>query len=116
MRIFILLAILLMAAPSTAWAQAASPTADPALYAVNSAALASAISLCTAKHGELRQGSPGQQCFNQARNVLANFELRRRSQEIASRCDDTATFNTCLTPEIARLVFALSTEFGKHGL
>lgn len=115
MRTYILLAALCMA-PFASRAQTTSPTAEPALYATNSAALASAISHCTAKHGELRQGSPGQQCFNEARNVLANFELRRRSQDIASRCNDPAAFNTCLTPEIAKLVFALNAEFRKQGL
>lgn len=103
-------------------AQAAEPGRTPAdtgqssLYAVNAAALASAMTYCETRHGGLQRGSAGAACFSEARNVLAAHGLMQRSEEVAARCNDPATFNTCLTPEIARLVRALNTEFKRKGL
>lgn len=94
----------------------AMDTERSSLYAVNAAALASAMTYCEARHGGLQRGSAGEECFSKARNVLAEFGLRRRSQEVAQRCSDPETFNTCLTPEVASLVRALTTEFRNKSL
>ncbi|MEL1263512.1 hypothetical protein [Pseudoxanthomonas putridarboris] len=94
---------------------AAGP-ANPSLYAVNSAAIASAMTYCSTRHGNLLAGSPGAACFTRARNILAGYGLKRVSQDIDARCNDPQTFNTCLTPEIGRLVHALNAEFQKQGL
>lgn len=94
----------------------ATDTRQSALYAVNAAALASAMTYCETRHGGLQQGSAGAQCFSKARSVLAGFELRQKSEEVGKRCGDPATFNTCLTPEIARLVVALNAEFRSKGV
>ncbi|WP_349986012.1 hypothetical protein ABRP17_007145 [Stenotrophomonas sp. WHRI 8082] len=94
----------------------AADTSEGALYAVNAAALAAAITHCTARHGELQQGSPGAACFVRARGILGTFGLKQRSTEVASRCKDPAQFNTCLTPEIARMTHALNAEFAKSGI
>ena len=102
-----------VAAPFTA---IAADTREGALYAVNAAALAAAITHCTARHGELQQGSAGAACFNRARGILGTFELKQRASEVAARCQDPASFNTCLTPEIARMTYALNREFDKAGI
>lgn len=94
----------------------AADTSEGALYAVNAAALAAAITHCTARHGELQQGSPGAACFVRARGILGTFGLKQRSLDVASRCKDPAQFNTCLTPEIARMTHALNQEFAKSSL
>lgn len=94
----------------------ATDTEQSSLYAVNAAALASAISYCTARHGGLQRGSAGAECFAEARSVLAEFDLRRWSREVGTRCSDPASFNTCLTPEIARLAHALNAEFAGKAL
>ncbi len=94
----------------------ASTIAQPSLYAVNAAALASAMTFCSTKYNGMMQGSPGATCFAKARLVLANFELKRRSEEIDAACSDPAKFNTCLTPQIGRLVYALNAEFAKQAL
>jgi len=108
-----MLAALSLAAPGNA---GAADTRDGALYAVNAAALAAAITHCTARHGELQQGSPGAACFMRARGILGTFGLKQRSTEVAARCQDPASFNTCLTPEIARMTHALNQEFAKAGI
>lgn len=94
----------------------AADTSEGALYAVNAAALAAAITHCTARHGELQQGSAGAACFNRARGILGTFGLKQRSTDVAARCQDPAKFNTCLTPEIAKMTFALNQEFAKSGI
>lgn len=94
----------------------AADTSEGALYAVNAAALSAAITHCTARHGELQQGSPGAACFMRARGVLGTFGLKQRSLEVAARCKDPVQFNTCLTPEIARMTHALNKEFAKNAL
>lgn len=94
----------------------ASGIAQPSLYAVNAAAIASAMTYCSTKYDGMTQGSPGAACFSRARVVLANFELKRRSQEIDAACSNPDEFNTCLTPQIGRLVYALNAEFAKQQL
>jgi hypothetical protein len=89
---------------------------SPSLYAINSAALASAMTYCSTKHGNLLTGSPGQACFAKARQILASYGLKKVSAEVDARCNDPATFNTCLTPEVGKLVYALNAEFVKQDL
>ena len=109
---------LLLCVSATAGAQtppqAAKPS--PSLYAINSAGLASAMTYCSTKHGNLLTGSPGHACFTKARQVLAEHGLKKVSAEVDARCSDPTTFNTCLTPEVGRLVYALNAEFVKRGL
>ena len=109
---------MLLCLSATAGAQAPAPAAkpSPSLYAINSAALASAMTYCSTKHGNLLTGSPGHACFTKARQVLAEYGLKKVSAEVDARCSDPTTFNTCLTPEVGRLVYALNTEFVKRGL
>ena len=109
---------LLLCVSATAGAQtppqAAKPS--PSLYAINSAGLASAMTYCSTKHGNLLTGSPGHACFSKARQVLAEYGLKKVSADVDARCNNPATFNTCLTPEVGRLVYALNAEFVKRGL
>ena len=42
--------------------------------------------------------------------------MKKVSADVDARCNNPATFNTCLTPEIGRLVYALNAEFVKRGL
>ncbi len=107
---------LLAATLAFASAGATAATPGPALYSVNSAAIASAMTYCSTKYGNLQQGSPGQACFVRARGILAAYGLREVASGIESRCQDPNTFNTCLTPEIGRLVYALNAEFVKQKL
>lgn len=119
-----LLAIALLLACATASAQVAqapakvggSHQASPSLYAVNAAALASAMTYCSTRHGNLQAGSAGQACFVKARQILAGWGLKKTSADVDARCSDPATFNTCLTPEVGRLVYALNAEFVKQAL
>lgn len=104
------------AAASAQTVPAPASKASPSLYAINSAALASAMTYCSTKHGNLLTGSPGQACFMKARQVLASYGLKRVSADVDGRCSDPATFNTCLTPEVGKLVYALNAEFVKQGL
>lgn len=116
----LLVPALLLLACATATAQTATrpppPRLSQSLYAVNSAALASAMTYCSTRHGNLLNGSPGQACFVKARQILANWGLKKLSAEVDARCNDPATFNTCLTPEVGKLVYALNAEFVKQGL
>ena len=112
-----LAAALLLATCGSAVAQVAAPTRpSPSLYAINSAALASAMTYCSTKHGNLQTGSPGQACFVKARQILANYGLKKISADVDASCADPATFNTCLTPQVGKLVYALNAEFVKQGL
>ena len=121
-RLVAVLAIAVLATAGTASGQVAPPQAapgpapGPALYAVNSAALASAMTFCSTKYGNLAAGSPGQACFSKARQLLANWGLKKTSADVEARCNNPATFNTCLTPEVGKLVYALNAEFVKQGL
>lgn len=111
-----LVAALAMWMGASAAAASGSDTRQAALYAANAAALSAAMTWCEARHGELRRGSAGEECFQKARGVLGGFGLDKWAGEIAARCSDMATFNTCLTPEIARLVRALNEEFRRRQL
>lgn len=112
-----LILALLLGTSTTAVAQIAAPAkASPSLYAVNSAALASAMTYCSTKYGNLLTGSPGQACFVKARQALVDHGLKKVSSDVDARCNNPTTFNTCLTPEIGRLVYALNAEFVKRGL
>lgn len=110
-----LLAVGAAASAQTAPAPA-PPRISPSQYAINSAALASAMTYCSTKHGNLLAGSRGQACFIKARQILANYGLKKVSADVDGRCSNPTTFNTCLTPEVGRLVYALNAEFVKQGL
>jgi len=86
------------------------------VYAINAAALASAITYCSTRHGDLLNGSPGQACFVKARQILAGWGLKKIAAEVDAACSDPATFNTCLTPQVGKLVYALNAEFVKQRL
>lgn len=105
------LPLLLLIGAAGAQDRQAVDTRQSALYAVNAAALATAMTHCDVRHGGLQRGSKGAECFAEARGTLSSFGLDRWAGEIGGRCGDPATFNTCLTPEIARLVHALNAEF-----
>lgn len=116
-------AVLLLAAfiALPAAAQSARPTATPStgavsasLYAVNAASLATAMTYCMKMHGPLRVGSRGETCFREARNLLARYGLRTHAERIDRTCQDPAQFNTCITPEIGRLVMELNTHFDER--
>jgi len=115
-RILPALALVLIAA--TAGAQVAAPRsrASHSLYAVNSAALASAMTYCSTRHGSLAAASAGQACFAKARQVLAGWGLKKTAADVETACNDPATYNTCLTPQVGKLVYALNAEFAKQGL
>ena len=115
----LLMIALLLGLHGAALAQVPTPApakSSPSLYAVNAAALASAMTYCGTRHGNLLTGSPGQACFVKARQVLARWELKKVSAEVNATCSDPTTFNTCLTPEIGKLVYALNAEFVKQAL
>ena len=86
------------------------------VYAVNAAALASAMTYCSTRHGDLLNGSPGQACFVKARQILAGWGLKKIAADVDATCGDPATFNTCLTPQVGKLVYALNAEFVKQRL
>ena len=102
----------------TATAQVAAPgtRSSHSLYAINSAALASAMTYCSARHGSLVAGSAGQACFVKARQVLARWGLKKTAADVEAACSEPATYNTCLTPQVGKLVYALNAEFAKQGL
>jgi hypothetical protein len=102
-----------LAAPGAAQSGSIAP---PSRYAVNSAALATAMTWCRTRHGALTEGSQGAACFSRARGVLAGLGLEQHAQRIDAACSDDATFNTCLTPHIGRLVHALHAEFERLAL
>lgn len=91
-------------------------TSHASTYATNAAALASAMTYCEARHGVITTGSASARCFSAARGLLPAFNLNKRSQDIARQCNDLAVFNTCVTPEIAKLVRALNAEFRTSNL
>lgn len=94
----------------------ASAIAEPSVYAVNAAALASAMTYCATRHDNLTQGSPGAECFAKARRMLAELKLATWSGAIDRKCTDDTTYNQCITPEIGRLVFSLNDAFKSRGL
>ncbi len=95
-------------------AHTAAPS--PSVYAINSAALATAMTYCSTRHGNLLSGSAGQACFVKARQRLANRGLKKVAAEVDARCHEPATFSTCLTPEVGKLVYALNAEFTQQAL
>ena len=110
-------ALLALVVGRPAWAQntadaASSPGAS--LYAVNAAALATAMTYCMRVHGPLRVGSRGETCFREARNLLARYGLKERAARIDGSCTDRTQFNTCITPEIGRLVMELNAHFDER--
>lgn len=113
-------AVLLASCCGTAAAQVASRppggNISQSVYAVNAAALASAMTYCSTRHGDLLNGSPGQTCFVKARQILAGWGLKKIAADVDATCGDPATFNTCLTPQIGKLVYALNAEFVKQRL
>ncbi|MCH6483915.1 hypothetical protein MMG85_10095 [Pseudoxanthomonas sp. LH2527] len=113
--------LLAVAIALPAAAQSARPAATPStgavsasLYAVNAASLATAMTYCMKTHGPLRVGSRGETCFREARNLLARYGLRTHAERIDQACHDPAQFNTCITPEIGRLVMELNTHFDER--
>ena len=113
--------LLAVAIALPAGAQSARPTATPStgavsasLYAVNAASLATAMTYCMKTHGPLRVGSRGETCFREARNLLARYGLRTYAERIDQACRDPSQFNTCITPEIGRLVMELNTHFDER--
>lgn len=94
----------------------ASEIAKPSVYAVNAAALASAMTYCATKHGNINKSSPGAECFAKARNLLGELKLETWSQAIDNKCSDPATYNKCMTPEIGRLVYSLNDAFNSRSL
>lgn len=110
-------ALFALVAGRPAWAQHAAPVSSSpgaSLYAVNAAALATAMTYCMKVHGPLRVGSRGETCFREARNLLARYGLKERAARIDGSCTDRAQFNTCITPEIGRLVMELNTHFDER--
>lgn len=116
-------AVLLLAAVIAlpAAAQSARPTATPStgavsasLYAVNAASLATAMTYCMKMHGPLRVGSRGETCFREARNLLARYGLKAHADRIDRACRDPSQFNTCITPEIGRLVMELNAHLDER--
>lgn len=110
-----LFAIVLAAVVSTAAAQPSSQE-PKSLYAISAAGLASAMSYCIGRHGELREGAPASACYAGARAVLSRSDVRRRAQQADIRCVDPATFNQCITPEVGRFVYELTAQFHTGGL
>ena len=90
--------------------------AGPSLYAVNGASIATAMTYCMSKYGHLTVGSPGEVCLSKARNLLAGYGLRQQSEKIDQSCRDPGKFNTCITPEIGKLVIALNNLFDERGI
>lgn len=115
MRRFVLM-IVLLSSMGAAYAQKAPAAnlASPSLYALNSAGLASAMTYCIARHGQMTTGSPAEACFKKTRQLLADFGLKQRASEVDAKCRAASNFNTCLTPEIGRLVFDLNAKFAKQ--
>ncbi|WP_157062424.1 hypothetical protein [Pseudoxanthomonas dokdonensis] len=110
------LMIVLLSSMGAAYAQKAPAAnqASPSLYSLNSAGLASAMTWCIARHGQMTNGSPAEACFKKTRQVLADAGLKQRADQVDAKCRATTNFNTCLTPEIGRLVFDLNAEFAKQ--
>lgn len=89
-------------------------TASAALYAVNAASLATAMTYCMKVHGPLRVGSRGEACFREARNLLASYGLKTHAARIEQACHEPAQFNTCITPQIGRLVMELNAHLDER--
>lgn len=113
-----MLAVMLAAPASAQVSRPAAPTitntASSSLYAVNAASLATAMTYCMTTHGPLRVGSRGEACFRDARNLLAEYGLKGHAERIDRACPDAAQFNTCITPQIGRLVMELNTRLAER--
>ena len=108
------LAVMLAASAFAPSSRSAAAAPGTSLYAVNAASLATAMTYCMKTHGPLRVGSRGETCFREARNLLARYGLRTHAERIDRTCHDPAQFNTCITPEIGRLVIELNTHFDER--
>jgi hypothetical protein len=111
LRKLLLPVIALLAMATSAWSQSVPRAAGPALYAVNAAAISAAMSYCMTKYGPLTLGSAGDACLKRARNLLAGYGLKQEAERIDGVCREPGRFNTCITPEIGRLVISLNTLF-----
>lgn len=120
-RAWMLLVVVLAVAGAPAAAQNAAPRdggksiAKPSVYAVNAAALSAAMTYCSAKYRNINQGTAGADCFARARNALVDMKLAEWSSGIDRKCDSSASYNRCITPEIGRLVYALNDTFNARG-
>ena len=76
-------------------------------YTVHSAALASLISYCHAKHGVVSEMSAGGACFKRGKQSLNKIDLKAASREVAEHCKDPSELQTCITPEIGRVVMSI---------
>lgn len=116
-----MLSAVALAMPPSVQAQAQAQTQTrggpgPSLYAVNAASLSAAMTYCMTKYGPLRVGSRGESCFVRARQALAGYGLADHARKIDAACNDPARFNTCITPEIGKLVMALNALFDEQRL
>lgn len=113
-----LLAFALVAPARAQSTRSAAPTeangASASLYAVNAAALATVMTYCMKTHGPLRVGSRGETCLREARNLLARYGLKAHAVRIDQACRDPGKFNTCITPEIGRLVMELNAHLDER--
>lgn len=110
----LLVMTVLMAIAPLAFAQSSQRAPSPSLYAVNAASIASAMTYCTTKYGPLTVGSASEACLSRTRNVLAGYGLRQQAERIEQVCREPSKFNTCITPEIGKLVIALNTLFNEQ--
>lgn len=101
---------------TTALAQTSPRGTSPSLYAVNAASLSAAMTYCMTKHGPLTVGSAGDTCLRRARNEIASYGLNQHAEQVNRICSDPATYNTCVTPEIGRLIIALNELFATKRL
>ncbi|RYZ73188.1 MAG: hypothetical protein EOP91_05965 [Lysobacteraceae bacterium] len=92
--LFLLGSWLLASATATAQVATSATRSSHSLHAVNSAALASAMTYCSTRHGSLTAESAGQACFVKARQVLAGWALKKTAGEVELPCSDPATYNT----------------------
>lgn len=108
--------ISLVAIVSLAAGQGAVPqTEEYARYAVYSAAFASSISYCRAKHGEMQRPA-SKRCFNRAKQTLSTEHLDATAARITVECRNPATRQTCLVPELGPVIEQITRRFAEEGL
>ena len=88
---------------------------DRPLWIVSTTSLATVLTYCRTKHGKHAREHV-QTCFYRARDLLSKDEFAERAKALNDKCAATASFNTCVTPEIGQIASDLVERFENEGL
>jgi hypothetical protein len=84
-------------------------------YTFYSASFGAAIGYCSARHGIVEERKPGGECFERAKALIATLTIANDIAAAKETCR-SRPLQTCLTPEVARMIQRLLAKFRSEGL